>query len=110
MTMKERVDKVLGRFLEQNKDYAVEVYINNAVTSNRMGQVFITMDRTVKADEEKFRIKWNIGQDINFNEFSFAYDEILACYDETDEYDQQTVYVIFKNGMEFIFECIGMQI
>lgn len=108
--MKERVENILGGFLEQNEDYAIELYINNAVTSNRIGQMFITADRTYKADDNKFRIEWNIGQDINFNEFSFVYEEILACYDETDEYDQQTVYVIFKNGMEFIFECIGMQI
>ena len=110
MTMKERVENILGGFLEQNEDYAIELYINNAVTNLRVGQVFITMDWTVKTDDDKFKIKWDINQDINFNEFSFVYEEILACYDETDEYDQQTVYVIFKNGMEFIFECIGMQI
>lgn len=108
--MKERVDKILGDFLERDRNYAIELYINNAFTNKRMGQMFITMDRAVKADDDKFRIEWNIDQDINFNEFSFTYDEILACYDETDEYDQQTVYVIFKNGMEFIFGCIGMQI
>ena len=110
MTMKERVDKILGDFLQRNRNYAIEVYINNAVTSNRMGQMLITMDRTVKADDDKFRIKWNIDQDINFNEFSFAYDEILVCHDKADEDNQQIVYVIFKNGMEFIFECIGMRI
>lgn len=110
MTMKERVDKILGEFLERNKNYVIELYINNAVTNKRVGQMFITMDRTVKTNEDKFEIEWNIEQDIKFNEFSFTYDEILACYDEADEYNQQTVYVIFKNGMEFIFECIGIQI
>lgn len=110
MTMKERVDKILGDFLERDRNYAVELYINNAVTNKRLGQVFITMDRTVKTDDDKFRIKWDINQDINFNEFSFTYNEILACYEKADEYDQQTVYVIFKNGMKYVFECIGMQI
>ena len=107
--MKEKVDKILGDFLERNRNYAVEVYINNAVTNKRVGQVFITMDRTFKADD-KFSIEWDINHDITFNGFSLAYDEILACYEETDKYNQQTVYVIFKNGIEFIFECIGMQI
>lgn len=108
--MKEKVESILGGFLERNKDYAVELYIDNAVTNKRIGQTFITMDRTFKADDDKFSIKWDISQDINFNKFSLAYDEILACYEETDKYNQQTVYVIFKNGIEFIFECIGMQI
>ena len=110
MAIKERVDKILGDFLKRDRNYAVELYIRNAVTNKRVGQMFITMDRTVKTDDDNFRIEWNIGHDIKFNEFSFAYVEILACYDESDKYDQQTVYVIFKNGMEFVFECIGMQI
>lgn len=45
MTMKERVDKILGDFLKRDRNYAVEVYINNAVTNKRVGQMFITMDR-----------------------------------------------------------------
>lgn len=110
MAIKERVDKILGDFLERDRNYAVELYISNTVTDKRIGQMFITMDRTVKTDDDKFVIEWDNGHDLKFNEFSLAYDEILTCYDESDVYNQQTVYVIFKNGIEFIFECIGMQI
>lgn len=53
MTIKENVDKNLGEFLDRNKDYAVELYINNAVTNSRIGQIFITSDRIYEADDIK---------------------------------------------------------
>ena len=110
MAMKEKVDKILGGFLERNKEYAVELYIDNAITNSRLGQVIMTADWTFKADDEKLTLEWNIGTNINFNKFSIQYDEIIACYDEIDKYDQQMVYVVLKNGMTIDFGCIGMQI
>ena len=35
MEMKEKVESILGGFLDRNKDYAVELYINNAVADSR---------------------------------------------------------------------------
>ncbi len=57
MAIKENVDKNLGEFLDRNKDYAVELYINNAVTNSRIGQIFITSDRIYEADDKKFILK-----------------------------------------------------
>ena len=45
----------------------------------------------------------------NENNFSIPYDKILACYDETDEYEQQMVFVILKCGVSIDFECCGIE-
>ena len=36
MTMKEKAESILGGFLERNKEYAVELYINNAVANSNI--------------------------------------------------------------------------
>lgn len=38
------------------------------------------------------------------------FDEVLDCYEEKDEYNQQMTHVIMKNGMKVYFECVGMRI
>lgn len=116
MTMRERVENILGRFLHRNKDYAVELYASNAVTGNRIGQIFITSDRIYEADDKKFILKWNKDDncDVRYNNFSVLYDEIMKCYETVDKEDElkisETVVVILKNGMEFDFECCGMRL
>lgn len=114
--MKEKVESTLGGFLERNKDYAVDLYISNAVTNSGIGQIFITSDRTCNADDKKFTLKWNKDEnyDVRYNEFSIPYDEIMACYEEIDKNDNlkisETVVIILKNGMEFNFGCCGVRI
>lgn len=114
--MEEEVKNILGEFLERNKEYAIELYINNATTSNRIGQLFIASDRIYNADDKKLTLKWNKDEnyDVRYNEFSIPYDEVMACYEEVDKDDNlkisETAMVILKNGMEFSFECIGMRI
>lgn len=114
--MKEKVENILGGFLERNKEYAVELYINNAATNSSMGKIFITSDRTYSADDNKFTLKWDKDEnyDVRYNDISIPYDEVMACYEETDKEDNlkisETAVVILKNGMEFNFGCIGMRI
>ena len=116
MTMKEKVENILGGFLERNKDYAVELYINNAVTNSRIGQIFITSDRICEAGDKEFTLKWNKDEncDVRYNNFSVPYDEIMKCYETVEKEDKlkisETVVVILKNGMEFVIECCGMRI
>ena len=83
MTMKEKVESILGGFLERNKEYAVELYINNAVTNSNIGKNLIASDRIYKADDEKLILKWNKDQnyDVRYNDFSIPYDEVMACYE-----------------------------
>ena len=89
MTMREKIENILGGFLERNKDYAVELYINNAVTNSNIGKIFIVSDRIYNSDNKKFTLKWNKDKnyDVRYNDFSILYDEIMACYKETDKED-----------------------
>ena len=116
MIMREKVENILGGFLDRNKEYAVELYINNAVTNSNIGKIFIVSDRIYSSDNKKFTLKWNKDKDydVRYNGFSIPYDEIMACYEEVDKDNNliisETAVVIFKNGMEFSFSCIGMRI
>lgn len=106
--MKEKITKILGGFLERNKECIVEAYISNSVTSHIIGRMYVTTDRVFKADDKGFTLEWDNKQDIVFNNFSLLYDEILACYEEVDEYDQEMIFVILKCGVSIDFGCIGM--
>ena len=114
--MRERVENILGEFLERNKDYAVKLYINNAVTNSNIGKIIITSDRIYNTDDTKFTLKWNKDEnyDVRYDDFSSPYDEVMAYYEEIDKNDNlkisETIVVILKNGMKFSFECIGMRI
>lgn len=116
MIMREKVENILGGFLKRNKDYAVELYINNAATNSNIGKIFIASDRIYSVDDKKLTLKWNKDEnyDVRYNDFSILYDEIMACYEEVDKDNNlkisETAVVIFKNGMEFSFSCIGMRI
>ncbi len=116
MTMKEKAENILGGFLERNKDYAVELYINNAVANSNMGKIFITSDRIYETNDKRLTLKWSKDEnyDVRYNDFSIPYNEIMACYEEVDKDDNlkisETAIVILKNGMEFSFGCVGMRI
>ena len=106
--MKEKVIKTLGEFLERNKEYAVTGYISNPVTNHIIGRMAITTDRTFKTDDKGFTLEWDNSNEIKINNFSVPYDQILACYDEVDEYDQQMVFVVLKCGVSIDFDCVEM--
>lgn len=116
MTMKEKVENILGGFLERNKEYAIELYINNAVTNSNMGKIFITSDRIYETNDKKLTLKWNKDKnyDVRYNDFSIPYDEVMSYYGEIDKNDNlkisEIAVVVLKNGMEFYFGCIGMRI
>lgn len=116
MAIKERVLEILGRFLEGNRNYAVELYISNAVTNSSMGRIFVTSDRIYETNDKRFILKWDKDEnyDVRYNEFLIPYDEVMGCYEEVDKDDKlkisETVVVILKNGMEFNFGCVGMKL
>lgn len=111
--MKNKSEKILGGFLERNKDYAVELYISNGITSSLIGKIFIPTDRIYNADDKKFTLEWDKDKnsDVRYNKFSFSYEEILACYKEIDKdgnlKTSETVIVVLKNGINIYFECVG---
>ena len=104
----EKIIKTLGEFLDRNKEYIVEAYISNPVTNHIIGRMYVATDRTFKTDDKGFTLEWDNKQDIAYNNLSVLYDDILACYDETDEYDQQMIFVILKCGISIDFGCCGM--
>ncbi len=100
--VKEKVIKTLGEFLDKNEKYVIGAYISNPVTNHIIGRMNVTTDRVFKATEKGITLEWND------NNLFILYDEVLACYDETDEYDQQMVFVVLKCGVSIDFDCIEM--
>lgn len=110
MTMKEKVESILGGFLERNKEYAISGNISNGISGNPISDFWMTIDRQYGTNESVLYLKSNIGEIKSVNHISIPYDEVMDCYEERDEYNQQMVYVILKNGMRIDFECVGMRI
>ena len=110
MEMKAKVDSILGGFLERNKDYAISGNISNGISANPIWAAWMTIDRQYGTNESVLYLKSNIGEIKSVNHISIPYDEVMDCYEERDEYNQQMVYVILKNGMRIDFECVGMRI
>ena len=110
MTMKEKVESILGGFLERNKDYAISGNISNGISGNPISNFWMIIDRQYGSNESVLYLKSNIGDIKNVNHITISYDEVLDCYEERDEYNQQMVHVILKNGMTIDFECVGMKI
>lgn len=100
--VKEKVIKTLGEFLDGNEKYVIGAYVSNPATNRIIGRMNVTTDRVFKADDKGITLEWKC------NNLSIPYDEILACYDETDEYDQQMIFVILKCGVSIDFECCGL--
>lgn len=110
MEMKEKVDGILGGFLDRNKDYAISGNISNGISGNPISDFWMTIDRQYGTNESVLYMKSNIGEIKSVNHISIPYNEVMACYEERDEYNQQMVHVILKNGMRSDFECVGMRI
>lgn len=110
MEMKEKVDGILGGFLDRNKDYAISGNISNGISGNPISDFWMTIDRQYGTNESVLYMKSNIGEIKSVNHISIPYNEVMACYEERDEYNQQMVHVILKNGMRIDFECVGMRI
>lgn len=110
MTMREKVESILGGFLERNKDYAISGNISNGISGNPISDFQMTIDRQYGSSASVLYLKSNIGDIINVNNILIPYDEVLDCYEEKDEYNQQMVNVILKNGMRIDFECVGLRV
>jgi len=104
--MQEKVENILGEFLERNKNYTIEVYTRIINTDFLLGKVYISTDRKWGTKEEK---EYIVSWDDNSNHFIIPYDEISACYEEVDEYNQQMVCVMLKCGISIDFECVGLR-
>lgn len=100
---REKASKILNEFLTRNKDYAIEIYLKS--TESIIGRLLMPINRNYdnKYKENRFNMAWNGGDNL----FNIPYDEVLACYEEKDEYGTQTVNVIMKSGFMIELECSG---
>lgn len=106
MHMKEKVIRILGEFLERNKEYVIHAYIRNGVT----GKIFSNMtllDWQSKEREKEYLLMRNKDEIIFNQNLVVSYEEVMTCYEERDEFGQQSIYVVLKNGMIFEMECCG---
>ncbi len=104
---REEVSKILSEFLDRNKYYAIEPYLKNDSTEAIIGRFVIPCKRnysSVANGKDGFRITWGVPQ----NGLLIPYNEVIACYEERDEYGLQIVHVTMKCGASIEFECCGM--
>lgn len=107
---KGRIDRIISDFLSRNKEYAVEVYIRSNITDAIIGQIFVTTDRVFTSKEDSCSVEWDVDCGVKFNRFTILYDEVVICFEETDEYGSQTASAIMKCGVSLNFECVGMRV
>lgn len=108
--VKEKVDNVLGGFIDRNREYSIGGCIRNGMGDSTIADFLIPIDRKIDSNERKFFLRSGMDGVKNVNDITIPYDEVLDCYEEKDEYNQQMVYVILKNGMRIDFECVGIKI
>lgn len=104
---KEKFSKVLNDFLTRNEEYAIWIYLKNTDTDSFIGRFLAPIGRNYDQNGENgFKVSWNRGYD----SVCISHDEVIACYEERDEYGSQTVHVIMKYGVIIDFECCGERI
>lgn len=108
--VKEKVDNILGGFVDRNREYSISGCIRNGVGDSAIASFLIPIDRKIESNERKFFLRSGMDGIKNVNDITISYDEVLDCYEEKDEYNQQMVYVILKNGIRIDFECVGIKI
>ena len=103
MSIKERVEKVLGTFLERNKDYVIHAYLRNLSSENILADFSISTWR-IGIHDRYYKIVW----DEDYIVISYA--DVMKCYEETDEFGQQSIHIFLGGGIRIEFECCGEQV
>lgn len=103
MLSKETVEKVLGTFLERNKNYIIHAYIRKLSSGNILADFSISDWRT-KEHDKYYKVIW----DEDYIVISYA--DTVNCYEEIDEFGQQSVHIFLSGGIRIEFECCGEQI
>lgn len=109
-TTKAKIDNILGGFSDRNREYSISGCIRNGIGGSAIANFLIPIDRKTESNERKFFLRSGMNGVKNVNDITIPYDEVLDCHEEKDEYNQQMVYVILKNGIRIDFECVGIKI
>lgn len=104
-----KIEMIIEKFLEKNKEYTIEIYITNAINDKIMSILYIPIERNIRSDKDTLTLTWKT-KNVECNHFSLIYDEIMDCYEELVEPSFQAVSVLLKNGMKFQFECVGIRV
>ena len=86
---KEKVDNILGGFSDRNREYSISGCIRNGIGGNAIASFLIPIDRKIGSNERKFFLRSGMDGIKNVNDITIPYDEVLDCYEERDEYNQQ---------------------
>ncbi|MSS11757.1 hypothetical protein FYJ38_24430 [Clostridium sp. WB02_MRS01] len=103
---KETTSKILIDFMNRNREYAIESYLKTESTEDIIGRFIIPCERSYNQNTnggDRFRITWGRPQ----NGLIIPYGDVIACYQEKDEYGSQTVHVIMMGGVTIDLECCG---
>ena len=103
-----KIEMIIEKFLEKNKECTIEIYITNAINDNIMSMLYIPIERNIRTAKVMLTITWKT-KNVECNHVSLIYDEIMDCYEELIEPSFQSVSVLLKNGMKFQFECVGIR-
>ena len=100
----EKLITTLNGFLSRNKEYGIEIYLKNTITSTILQTLYVPIERTISYGKNGYKVMW----DDKMSKISIPYDDAISCHEEKDGYNQQSVTVILKGGLLIVFECAGM--
>lgn len=107
---KEKIANTMNDFMKRNGDFNIEVYVSDSCKNSFFGRFLLPMGRNYDSNcvskSECYQITWDRGR----SDLKLPYDDIIACYEETDEYGSQVVTLIMKCGVSLNFECVGLRV
>lgn len=103
MHMKQKVIEILGAFLKRNEGYVIYAYLKNLA-----GKILINYSMhewNVEENDRYLKLTWY--EEFYSNYIAVYYPDVVKCYEETDEYGQRSIHILFLNGLQLEFECCG---
>ena len=99
----EKLIGTLNEFFSRNKEYGIEIYLENGITGSIIQTLCLPLKRIISYGKKDYKIMWNDKMNI----ILIPYDDVISCYEEKDKYNQQSVTVILKSGLLIEIECVG---
>lgn len=104
MQIKEKAIEILGAFLKRNEGYVVHAYLRNS-SSEKILVNYSMHEWNVEENDEYLKIVWY--EELHSDYVAVYYPDVVKCYEETDEYGQRSIHILFLNGLQLEFECCG---
>ena len=104
MQMKEKVIEILGAFLKRNEGYVVHAYLRNR-SSEKILVNYSMHEWSIEEKGEYLKVVWY--EEFYSDYIAIYYPDVMKCYEETDEFGQQSIHIFFLSGLKMEFECCG---